>query len=136
MARRCVGRRDSATRRDDFETSTSASCSLVARRRRALSLLDIRRSLPAERVHTVEVGPLDPASLHAVVREHLDLAVPRPLLAEVHQASGGNPFFALEIARTLKHGDAIVEAGQLLPVPESLHELVQATTRGAHAREP
>ena len=87
---------------------------------------DIRRSLPAERVHTVEVGPLDLASLHAVVREQLDLAVPRPLLAEVHQASGGNPFFALEIARTLKRGDAIVEAGQLLPVPESLHELVQA----------
>ena len=87
---------------------------------------DIRRSLPAERVHTVEVGPIDLASLHAVVREHLDLAVPRPLLAEIHQASGGNPFFALEIARTLKRGDAFVEAGQLLPVPESLHELVQA----------
>ena len=87
---------------------------------------DIRRSLPAERVHTVEVGPIDLASLHAVVREHLDLAVPRPLLAEIHQASGGNPFFALEIARTLKRGDAFVEAGQLPPVPESLHELVQA----------
>ena len=87
---------------------------------------DIRRSLPAERVHTVEVGPIDLASLHAVVREHLDLAVPRPLLAEIHQASGGNPFFALEIARTLKRGDAFVGAGQLPPVPESLHELVQA----------
>ena len=88
--------------------------------------LEIRRSLPRERVHTVEVGPLDPGSLHAVVREHLDLAVPRPLLAEVHEASGGNPFFALEIARTLKHGEATAEAGQRLPVPESLHELVQA----------
>ena len=87
--------------------------------------LEIRRSLPAERVHTVEVGPLDPGSLHAVVRAHLDLAVPRPLLAEVHEASGGNPFFALEIARTLKHGET-AEAGQRLPVPESLHELVQA----------
>ena len=87
---------------------------------------DIRRALPVGRVHTVEVGPLDVGSLHAVVREQLDLAVPRPLLAEVHQASGGNPFFALELARTLKRGDATVEAGQLLSVPESLHDLVQA----------
>ena len=32
----------------------------------------------------------------------LDVALPRPLLAEVHQASGGNPFYALEIVRTLR----------------------------------
>jgi DNA-binding CsgD family transcriptional regulator len=87
---------------------------------------DIRRSLPAERVRAVEVGPLDLDGLHALIREHLDIAVPPPLLAEVHQASGGNPFFALEIVRTLASGGTTVDTGQLLPVPESLLDLVQS----------
>ena len=58
------------------------------------------------------------------MQEHLGILLPRPLLAEVHQASGGNPFYALEIVRMLKRADVSVEAGQPLPVPESLHELV------------
>jgi DNA-binding CsgD family transcriptional regulator len=85
---------------------------------------DIRRALPAERFVGVEVGPLGVAALHHVVFAHLAIALPRPLLAEVHQASGGNPFYALEIVRMLMRSDVSVEAGQPLPVPESLHELV------------
>ena len=50
--------------------------------------------------------------------------LPRPLLAEVHEASGGNPFYALEIVRMLRRSGVSVEAGQPLPVPESLHDLV------------
>jgi DNA-binding CsgD family transcriptional regulator len=87
-------------------------------------LTDLRRSLPVERCTTVEVGPLERGALHHVVQEHLGIVLPRPLLAEVHQASGGNPFYALEIVRMLKRADVSVEAGQPLPVPESLHELV------------
>ena len=87
-------------------------------------LVELRRSLPAERSTAVEVGPLDVASLHRVVQVHLGAALPRPLLTEVHQASGGNPFYALEIVRMLRRSDVSVEAGQPLPVPESLHHLV------------
>jgi DNA-binding CsgD family transcriptional regulator len=86
----------------------------------------IRRSLPSERIRVIDVGPLDLEGLHALVRQHLDLAVPRPLLAEVQHASGGNPFFALEIARMLTRGEAAVDSGRQLPVPESLQELVRA----------
>ena len=42
----------------------------------------------------------------------------------MHHASGGNPFYALEIVRTLRRTGISVEAGQPLPVPESLHDLV------------
>ena len=42
----------------------------------------------------------------------------------MHQASGGNPFYALEIVRMLQRSGVSVEAGQPLPVPESLHDLV------------
>ena len=85
---------------------------------------DLRRSLPEGCFRTLDVGPLDLAGLHAVMREHLGATLPRPLLAEVHGASGGNPFFALEIVRTLRRTDAPIEAGQPLPVPDSLHDLV------------
>ncbi|HSF61309.1 MAG TPA: AAA family ATPase, partial [Gaiellaceae bacterium] len=85
-------------------------------------LAELRRSLPGDRCTNVEVGPLEVGALHRVVQEHLGIVLPRPLLAEVHQASGGNPFYALEIVRMLKRTNVSVEAGQPLPVPESLHE--------------
>jgi DNA-binding CsgD family transcriptional regulator len=85
---------------------------------------EVRRVLPADRFRTVDVGPLDLGSMHRVVQDQLGVALPRPLLAEVHEASGGNPFYALEFVRMLRRTGVSVEAGQPLPVPESLHELV------------
>jgi len=99
---------------------------LLSRRVPLESMLldELRRSLLAQRCRDVEVGPLDVGALHHVVQEHLGITLPRPLLAEVHDASGGNPFYALEIVRMLRRTGASVEAGQPLPVPESLHDLV------------
>ena len=89
------------------------------------SLLDeLRRALADHRFTEVHVGPLDVTALHRVVQEHLGVMLPRPLLAEVHQASGGNPFYALEIVRMLRRSDISIEAGQPIPVPDSLHDLV------------
>ena len=90
------------------------------------ALLDeLRRSLPADASATLEVGP---ARYRArCTASCTTTSVSRflaPLLAEVHQASGGNPFYALEIVRMLQRSDSSVEAGQPLPVPESLHDLV------------
>ena len=82
------------------------------------------RTLPADRFRTLEVGPFDLASLHRVLHEHLGITLPRPFLAEVHEASGGNPFYALEIVRALRRKGVSVEAGARLPVPESLRDLV------------
>ena len=87
-------------------------------------LEELRRSARAERYSDQDVGPLDLAALHQVVQVHLGVALPRPLLAEVHQASGGNPFYALEIVRTLTRSGESVGAGRPLPVPDSLHDLV------------
>jgi hypothetical protein len=82
---------------------------------------DLRRT---RRRSEIEVGPLDAAALHQVVQGHIGVALPRPLLREVHQASGGNPFYALEIVRMLRRSDVSIEAGQPIPVPDSLHDLV------------
>lgn len=99
---------------------------LLARRSGISSSLveDLRRSLPAERLETVDVGPLDVVALHRLVQDRLGTILPRPLLVEVCEASGGNPFFAVEIVRTLQRRGTTIEAGQPLPVPDSLHELL------------
>ena len=87
-------------------------------------LAELSRSLASERYTSVQVGPVDLTALHHVVHDHLGVALPRPLLAEVHEASGGNPFYALEIVRMLQRTGISVETGQPLPVPESLQDLV------------
>jgi DNA-binding CsgD family transcriptional regulator len=101
---------------------------LFARRTGVESVLldEVARCLPPARSVHVDVGPLGVAELHGVVQEHLGAALPRPLLAEVREASGGNPFYALEIVRMLKRTGTSVEAGHPLPVPESLHDLVHS----------
>jgi DNA-binding CsgD family transcriptional regulator len=101
---------------------------LLARRTGLDSSLveELRRS---DRYAELEVGPLDPASLHEVVRARLDISLPRPLLGEVHSAAGGNPFYALEIVQTLVRSGLSVEAGKPLPVPASLHDLVHGRLR-------
>jgi DNA-binding CsgD family transcriptional regulator len=119
-----------------LDAASAAAVAYAARRLRAehVGLLLARRSgteapLLEELRRTagygvVEVGPLEPGALHQVVQAQVGIALPRPLLAEVHQAAGGNPFYALEIVRTLSRSGVAVSAGRPLPVPDSLHGLV------------
>ena len=69
------------------------------------------------------VGPLSAGALHRVLRDRLGRSFARQTLLRIHERSGGNPFFALELARAL---EADVDPLQPLPVPETLDELVRA----------
>jgi DNA-binding CsgD family transcriptional regulator len=86
--------------------------------------VELLRSL-GDRATLLEVGPLDASALHRVISDRLGTTLPRPLLAEVQQASGGNPFFAIEIVRMLQRRATDVEAGRPLPVPDSVHDIVE-----------
>jgi DNA-binding CsgD family transcriptional regulator len=90
---------------------------------------ELARALPPDRHRALVLGPLGAEALGEVIRQRLDVALPPPLLAEVHGAAGGNPFFALEIVRTLRRRDTFVEAGRPLPVPDSFLELVHGRLR-------
>lgn len=76
------------------------------------------------------VGPLSVGALHRLFHHHLDATFPRPTLLGIWEASGGNPFFALEIARAVEVSGGRLVPGEPLPVPGSLHELVQARLAG------
>ena len=87
--------------------------------------LGLARALSEDRLSRIAPGPLSVASLHHLVKSRLGTTLPRPLLARLADASGGNPFYALEMARALAPvGD--LKPAQPLPVPRDLEELVVA----------
>lgn len=79
------------------------------------------------------IGPLKIASIHHLIREHLAESMSRPTLVRVHEASAGNPLFALEIARLLG-GIGAVPAGQPLPIPRDIESLVRKRVTGLPRR--
>ena len=84
---------------------------------------DLERALPPERVERLHVGPLSLGAIHRLLQAQLALKLPRPTLLRVHEASGGNPFYAVELARAL---GPEVHPTQPLRVPETLEGLVRA----------
>ena len=97
---------------------------LLARRLGELSETpDLERTIPAERMVRLRVGPLSLGAVHQLLQARLARTFPRPTLLRVHETSGGNPFYALELARAL---GAEVDPTRPLRVPESLEGLVRA----------
>ena len=90
---------------------------------------ELEEALAAESVRRLPLGPLSAGALHRFLRDRLGRPFARQTLLRIHERSGGNPFFALELARVL---DADVDPAQPLPVPDTLEELV----RGRISRLP
>jgi ATP/maltotriose-dependent transcriptional regulator MalT len=86
--------------------------------------LGLHRALAPNRVETLSVGPLTLDATDELLRDRLGVAFSTPSLTQLHQSSGGNPFYALEIGRFLLTRGTFVPAGHALPLPDSLRELV------------
>ena len=85
---------------------------------------ELDRAFAAERLVRLPLGPLSVAALHHLLRERVGLELTRPELVRVQEASAGNPFFALELGRELVRTGSRPTAGKVLPVPDSLYELL------------
>jgi DNA-binding CsgD family transcriptional regulator len=83
----------------------------------------LEQALGAERIRRLPVGPLSAGALHRLLRDRLARTFARQTLLRIHERSGGNPFFALELARAVGPD---VDPLEPLPVPETLEELVRA----------
>ncbi|MGX9787426.1 ATP-binding protein [Mycobacterium sp. MMS18-G62] len=70
----------------------------------------------------IHLRPLTVGALNSVVTECLGRSLTRPALVRIHEASGGNPFYAIELARTL---DERMPEGEI-SLPGSLAALVRA----------
>jgi DNA-binding CsgD family transcriptional regulator len=102
------------TKRTDLESEQSPA-----------SPLDLEfASRLAETLERHTIGPLSLGAIQSLIRTRLSARLPRRTLVAIAEASRGNPFFALELARAQLERDGL-EPGSLLFVPESLGALVE-----------
>jgi DNA-binding CsgD family transcriptional regulator len=67
------------------------------------------------------VRALSLGAIARIVRAQLSVSFSRPVLLRIYDAAGGNPFFALELARVAREAAG---RGDVPAIPESLRELV------------
>ncbi len=91
--------------------------------------LGLDRALAEDRLERVVPAPLSLAALHHLLSRRLGMSLARPTLARLAAASGGNPFFALEIGRALARAGDEPTFDDPLPVPSALQGLVAARLR-------
>jgi DNA-binding CsgD family transcriptional regulator len=87
--------------------------------------LGLLATLERERVTRLHLGPMAVDPLRRLIAERLARPPARPLLTRIAEASAGNPFYALEVARLLPEGDPAADGGRL-PVPEDVRSLAQS----------
>ena len=72
-------------------------------------------------IDRVRVTPLSLGGLHMLVSSRLGRSFPRPTMARIAEISGGNPFYALELARAIDIGSSTEQSW----LPASLAELMR-----------
>ena len=109
------------------------SVALIWTRRSGEHSSNVEHALAPDRIERLPVGPLSVGATHQILHSLLPRGVPRPTLLRLHEASGGNPFYALELGRSLAAEGAERDPTQPLRVPKQLEELVAARLDGFDA---
>jgi ATP/maltotriose-dependent transcriptional regulator MalT len=60
-------------------------------------------------IRRIALKPLTIGGLHQVITARLGRSISRQTMLRIHEASGGNPFYAIELARTITDGETGVE---------------------------
>jgi DNA-binding CsgD family transcriptional regulator len=92
----------------------------VSRRSGAPS--ELERVLVPTGVATVAVGPLSFGATSRLLADRLGRPLPRRVLRQLFEMSGGNPLFSLELGRAVGER-GVPEIGAALPMPSALDEL-------------
>ncbi|MGZ4382138.1 MAG: AAA family ATPase [Gaiellaceae bacterium] len=111
----------------DSASAGALGCALRGLEGVGVGALDTRRPDVPRRLElpgrVVELERLSLAAIHEVLKRRLGRSLPRPQLVRVYETCGGNPFFALEIAREIvRSGGGPTDP---LPVPSDLQRLVR-----------
>jgi DNA-binding CsgD family transcriptional regulator/tetratricopeptide (TPR) repeat protein len=101
-------------------------CVLLARRPHSAGTLwpVLERDFGAEGLPALTLEPLQISAIQRVVARGLNRPIGRSVLRQIYDISGGNPLYALAIAREFareRHGDPRVQS---LPIPRSLTDAV------------
>jgi DNA-binding CsgD family transcriptional regulator len=87
----------------------------------------LEQALSPAQVRRVPVGPLSVGALHRLLADRLGTRFARQTSLRIREQSGGNPFFAIELARVLGTDPSPLDP---FPVPKSLEELLGARIAG------
>lgn len=90
----------------------------------------LEAAIDAAAVERAPVGPLSVGAVQLLLRRRLGLELSRASLRRLHEASGGNPFFALELARAMPEAS---DPTAPLFVPPSLEHLLRGRLEGLDA---
>jgi DNA-binding CsgD family transcriptional regulator len=85
----------------------------------------LAQTFPADRFTPLDLSPLTLGALHHLVTARLGLQLSRPALRRLHDATSGNPLYALELARAIQRRGLPVRADEPLPVPPNLQGLLR-----------
>ena len=115
---------------DDIARLDAASADALAFAARRLASAPVRflftRRAPAEhataleralRAETLLVPPLSYGAVARIWRLRLGITLARPLGHRLYEAAGGNPLFALELARTVHARGGALGPGEPVPLP-------------------
>ncbi len=90
---------------------------IVARRIEAgKPATEVEDAVDEQLVRRIPLGALSLGALHRLLQERRGEPLPRPLLRRIHELSGGNPFYAIELERSSAGADEL---------PPTLEHLVQ-----------
>jgi DNA-binding CsgD family transcriptional regulator len=97
---------------------------LVSARDGGASSLELERALPGDGPAQLRLKPFSFEELEEVVRLHVAVSFTRPTWRALHRVSGGNPFFALQLAEALERRGR-QSPGDELPIPETLADALR-----------
>ncbi|MFI5510590.1 AAA family ATPase [Mycobacterium sp. NPDC051804] len=73
-------------------------------------------------LNRIRLSPLSIRELHTAVSSRLQRPFSRPAMGRIYEVSGGNPFYAIELARALDEGSLRTTAASL---PRTLNDVVR-----------
>jgi DNA-binding CsgD family transcriptional regulator len=85
---------------------------------------DLRRAFGDDRLRLATLEPLGLGQLHRLLSARVGIELPRPELEELRRISGGNPYFALELARERRRIGVRHAADKPMRIPNNLQELL------------
>ncbi|OBI84677.1 LuxR family transcriptional regulator [Mycobacterium sp. E740] len=77
-----------------------------------------------EAVNRIRLSPLTIDDLHAAVSARLRRPFSRPAIGRIHRISGGNPFYAIELARSIDEAST-ADSGVAMRLPRTLTDVVR-----------